>query len=182
VILGPDQAIVEALAEAELDVTVAPGGSRDEWEQEMERLADRIELADEPETDDVEAFFKAETSPVPQSRVAVLLRQPVPKRTFFRATLRFGVPPRTALTFSLPPVFWCFGQLLPESPDPDLFLRLNGTTAPIIKRSELGGTSTDTVMHQDFPWNLFTPFFDVFGFQSASTSITVFDFGGFRLP
>jgi hypothetical protein len=183
VILGSNEAILGALAEGDFDVTIAPGGSRDEWQHEMEAVAGRIELAEEIEPGQLDSLFKRSEPPLEsETRVAVLLRQAGSGGTFFRSTLRFGVPPGATLTFSLPPVFWCFGQLLPESPDPDLFLRLNGPTAPIIKSSVLGGTSTDTVSHQDFPWNLFTPFFDVFGFQGTTTSITVFDFGGFRLP
>jgi hypothetical protein len=183
VILGSDETIQSAFAEGEFNVTVTPGGSPDEWEREMEAVARRIRLGAEVDVDQLESFFKAsEAPPGPESRVAVLLRPAGSNGTFFRSTLRFGVPPRTTLTFSLPPVFACFGQLLPEAADPDLLLRLNGPAAPVVKSSQLGGTSVDTVFHLDLRLSLFTPFFDVFGFQSTTTAITVFDFGGLRLP
>ena len=180
VVLGEEDGAREAFGSSDFDISISPGGSREQFEQILATIAERVVLAGELDTGDPDVIHKSRAvDPSASSRTLVWLRPRGRGATFFRFTLRFGVPFGAVLQFSLPPVFACFGQLLPESGDPDLFLRLNGPSAPVVARSILGGTSVDTVIRIDLPFNLFTPFFDVFGFSGG---ITVFDFGGLRLP
>jgi hypothetical protein len=185
-ISGPPALIAKVLAKSEFEILISPrAGEKDAQARALEMWHQHADAAPgSGEAPDIKRLFKkTPAAATPANSILVSLRRTRGAGTFWAGWFpTLFVPAGASLFFALPPVCTAFGTLFPISGDPDLFLRLNGPTAPIVAGSAGAGLARDTVSFGPWvcwPWTQFVPFYQVLGFLTSVTDIFI---GGHGVP
>lgn len=182
-ISGPRVLVQKVFAKSDLDFTIDPKASGDDWPRRFEEIWRKTTgPGGEKEPETVAALRKRPpAAAAAKDTIVVSARRTEGEGTWWAFTWpALALPAGANIFFVLPPICNCAAAVVPISGDPDLFLSANGPRTPVIAASTRGAGLIDRVAFGPaicWPWTEFVPWFRVSAFTTCVTAFVMTGFG-----